>query len=177
MCLLRRDRRAFGIADQRAGIESRLLAAARCLDGLFDGQRPRVVQIEVRDILCHQRRIGQAGAIVLSREAGDIECRLDRLAQRLARKVGGAGVALALTGVDRDADTLVAVEFDGLDFVATHRHRLPETFGHIDLAGRRSLGPGVLEHILGELLQGGLGIGKCGSFGHGGGVGAGKSLS
>ncbi len=36
---------------------------------------------------------------------------------------------------------------------------------------------GVLEHVLGELLQGGESVGKCGSFGHGRGVGAGKSLS
>ena len=117
-------------------------------------------------LLRHQRRIGQAGAVVFGGEAGDVERRLDRLAQRLRREIGGAGVALALADVDGDADALVAVELDGFDFVATHADRLAEAFGDIDLAGRRALVAGMLQDILGQLLQRGEGIGKAGDFGH-----------
>ncbi len=142
--------------------------------GLLDAQRPRVVQIEIGAIPGHQRRIGQAGAIVLGGEAGDVQRRLDRFAQCLRREIGGAGVTLALTGIDRDADALVTIELDGFDLVTAHRHRLPEALRDIDLAGRRPLVAGVLEHILGELLQGGEGVGKCGGFGHGEGRRGGK---
>ncbi len=177
MGLLGRNGGSLGIADQRAGIEGGLLAAAGSLDRLLDAQRPRVVEVEIGAIPGHQCRVGQAGAIVLGGEAGDIERGLDRFAQGLRREVGGAGVALALAGIDRDADALVAIELDGFHLVAAHRHRLPEAFRDIDFAGRRPLVAGVLEHVLGELLQGGESVGKCGSFGHGRGVGAGKSLS
>jgi hypothetical protein len=177
MRLLGRNRRPFRIADQRTGVEGGLLAQPRRLDRIFDGQGPRVVEIEVGTVPGHQRRLGQAGAVVLGREAGDIERRFDRFTQRLRRKIGSAGVALALTRVDGDADTLVAVELDRFDLVATHRHRLAEAFRDIDLAGRRPFGVGMFEHILGELLQGGEGIGKSGGVGHGSGVWAGKSLS
>ena len=177
MRLLRRHRSAFGIADQRADLEGRLLATARRLDGILNGQRPRMIQIQIGNILGQQRRVGQAGTVVRGREAGDVERRLDRLAQGLRREVGSAGVALALAGIDGNADALVAVEFDGLDLVATHPDRLAETFGNIDFAGGRALVAGMFEHILSQLLQGRKGIGKAGDFRHERGVRTGKSLS
>ena len=125
-----------------------------------------MVQIQIRAILRHQRRIGQAGAIVLGGEAGDVERRLDRFAQRLRRKVGGAGVTLALADIDGDPDALVAVELDGFDLVATDADRLAEALGNIDLAGRRALVAGMFEDILGQLLQRGERVGKAGDFGH-----------
>src|SRR6185369_1529405 len=120
---------------------------------------------------------GQAGTVVLGREAGDIERRFDGFAQGLGRKIGGAGVTLALTGIDGDADALVAIELDGFDLVATHADRLAEAFGNIDLAGRGAIVAGMFEDILGQLLQRGKGVGKSGSCWHEGGVDSGKSLS
>jgi len=136
-----------------------------------------MVEIEVRAVLRHQRRLGEAGAVVFGGEARDVERRLDGIAQRLCRKVRGAGVTLALAGIDGDADTLVAVVLDGFDFVATHRHRLAEALRNIDLARARPLAGSVFEDIGGKLLEGGEGIGEGGGFGHGRGVKTGKSLS
>ena len=165
----------FRIADQRRGCEGRLFAAPGQRDRFIHGQRPRMVQIQVWAVAGHQRGVGKAGAVVLGREAGNRKRRLDRFAQRLRREVGSTGISLALAGVDGDADALVAVEFDGLDLVAAHRNRLPEAFGHIDLAGRGPLVAGMLEHIRGQLLEGSEGIGENGGFRHGGSDKAGKA--
>jgi hypothetical protein len=175
--LLRRDRRALGIADQRAGGEGGLLATPRRLDRVFHGQRPRMVQIQIGAVAGQQRGVGQPGAIVRGGEAGDGERRLDGLAQGLRREIGGAGVALALAAIDGDADALVAVELDGLDFIAAHADRLPEAFGDIDFAGGRPLVAGMFQDILGELLQRRERVGKAGGFGHESDVRAGKPLS
>jgi hypothetical protein len=82
-----------------------------------------------------------------------------------------------LTGIDGDTYAFVTVEFDGFDFIATDANRLPKTFRNIDLGSRCALFPGMFEHVLSQLLQGGKGIGKAGNFRHEWGVRAGKSLS
>ena len=79
-----------------------------------------MIQIEVRTIFRHQGGIGETGAIVFCRKAGNIERRLDGFAQSLRRKVGGTGVTLALTGIHGDTHALVAIELDRFNFVATH---------------------------------------------------------
>jgi len=164
MRLLGRHRRAFRILDQGTGGKRRLLAAAGDVNCRFHGQRPRMMQIQFRAIAGHQGGIGQPGTIVLGGEAGDLERCFNRVAQGLRRKIRGAGVALALPGIDGNADALVAIEFDGFNLVAAHRHRLPEALRDIDLASARALVAGVFEDILGQLLQGGVSVGKSGGI-------------
>jgi hypothetical protein len=115
-----------------------------------------VVEFEVRlaaDVGCQQGGVSQTGAGILGGEAGDVQRRLDGLANGLGREVGGVGVSLALAEVDRHRDALVPVVLDGFDLAAAHAHRLPETRRHIDLASARSLLGSVGEDIARQLPQ------------------------
>ena len=63
-----------------------------------------------------------------------------------------------LAEIDRHADALVPVVFDGFDFLFAHCHRLAIAFRHIGFAGRRAKGSGMREDIGGELAQALLGV-------------------
>src|SRR5690606_19591451 len=102
------------------------------------------------------------GRAVGGGEARDRERSLDGGAQRLGRKVGGAGMAALLAEVHRGAYALVAVVFDGLDLGLAHRDGLAVTLGHIDLAGSGANLLRMGEHVLGQIAQIVLGIAEIG---------------
>ena len=62
-------------------------------------------------------------------------------------------MAALLTEIDRDANALVPVVFDGIDGVLEHAHRLAEGFGNVGFAGAGAQFAGVTQHIGGELAQ------------------------
>ena len=97
--------------------------------------------------------VGQTRTRISGGKAGDIERRVDSLAQGVWRKVGGTGVSLPLTQVDRHRKGLVTVVFDGFDLGTTDRHRLPEAVGDVDLACACSLFAGMSKDIPRQLLQ------------------------
>jgi hypothetical protein len=80
--------------------------------------------------------------------ASTVACRAAREKSEVAR------IAALLAEVDRDADALVAVVFDGLDLAAAHRHRLAEALGDIRLAGAGAARPGMVEYVLRHAAQG-----------------------
>ncbi len=59
-------------------------------------------------------------------------------------------MAFPLAEIDRHAEALVAVVFDGVDRLPADADRLAETFRDIHLAGRGASLFGVIEHLLRE---------------------------
>ncbi|MNP33668.1 hypothetical protein D3C76_1269220 [compost metagenome] len=86
------------------------------LHRLFRGDGPGVVKVEVRQLAGHQRRIGQAGAVVLGGMLGDGQGGRHRLANGVFAARRRTGRALALPDVQGDAESLVTVEFDCFHF-------------------------------------------------------------
>ena len=90
-------------------------------------ESPRMKEAQVRRRSPEQAlRVRQARRLVGRRVARDRACRFHRALDRLARQVRRAGVAAALAEVHGDAQALVAVVFDGLDFAAAHGDRLAD---------------------------------------------------
>ncbi|MNT21770.1 hypothetical protein D3C72_1571210 [compost metagenome] len=75
-----------------------------------------VIEVEVRQVAGHQRRIGKARAVVLGGMLGDGQGGRHRLANGVLAARRGAGRALALPDVEGDAEPLVTVEFDCFHF-------------------------------------------------------------
>jgi hypothetical protein len=65
-------------------------------------------------------------------------------------------MAAPLPQIHRDAKSLVAVVFDGLDFLATHADGLAETFRDVDFAGACAACRRMIQGSLGEFAQGGF---------------------
>src|SRR4051812_29936646 len=153
--LLRRDRRALGVADHRRSGERRVLAALGELDRLFGAERPRVEKIEILGRFCQQFRFRQACAVILCGVTRNRQGRIHRLLERRARKVGGTGMAApdfrALAEVDGDADRAVAIVLDSVGLAFTHRHREAVGFRHLAVAtaGAGALGAPnyLLRHV------------------------------
>ena len=67
-----------------------------------------------------------------------------------------------LADVDGDADALVTVVLDSLDFAAAHRDRLAETFAHLGLRRTRTLRLGAIQDVFCDLAKLLVGVGKMG---------------
>ena len=111
-------------------------------------------QVEIARLAAEQLGVGEPGAIVARGEARDRQRLAHRIGNGARRKIGGAGVPFLLADVDRDAEPLVAVVLDGLDFALAHGHGLPVAVGDLRLA---AVGPPVArvpQHVGGDFLQG-----------------------
>ncbi len=75
-------------------------------------------------------------------------------------------MAAPLADVCGDAESLVAVVLDGLDFLPAHADRLAEPFRNIHLASRGAHAGSVVENGLRQCAQCFLGVGK--TLGHAG---------
>ena len=139
-----RHRRAFAVGDSRIDAQRRGLRLAPKLDRAFDGQVPRVVQVEVRPRLGEPRRIGKSRRVVLGCIPSDRERLVHSGANRLIREIRGAGVAAPLAHEHGDPDSLVPVVVDGLDFAVAHGDALTDGLRHLGFGSRRaaSLGRG-----------------------------------
>jgi len=125
----------FGIFHQGAHGKSRRLTAPGQVDSPFHRNIPGEIKARVLPILGQQFGFGQAGAGVFRRVASNVQGSRHRLLHRQGGKVAGGSVALALAQVDRDAQALVPVVFDGFHLPLAHRHGLAEAFRHIRFTG------------------------------------------
>jgi len=137
------QRGAVGLGDALVGGERGSLAGQRALDGLVGGDRPAVVEVQVREIPRHQRRVRQAGAVVFGGMLGNRQRRRHGFTDGVRACCRGARRALALANVKSDAEALVAIELDGLDFTLAHRGGQPLLHRHRHFAGAGAL-PGSL---------------------------------
>ena len=92
--------------------------------------------------------IRQTGTGIGGSEAGDVDRRVDRLAQRTGCKNRGAGLPFVLPQISGDGDRFVPIVFDGFDFAAADRYRLPETVGNVDFACTGRARFGISQNIL-----------------------------
>jgi len=145
-------------------------AAQGQLHGFFCGHEPGVAQLEVAWMHFQHVGFGQAGAIVDRGEAGDVVGGIDRGFERLARKVGRAGVAAAhlaqFAQVDGDAHALVFVLLDGVDLALAHADGQPLPLVNFNQRLGCAFFLCISQHVLGDLLELLLGMGKDG-FAHG----------
>ena len=95
-----------------------------------------MIEIEIGDVARQALGIGEPGGGILGGVARDRERLGDGGVDGLGREIGGARVAAPLSDVHGDADALVAVVRDRLDFAAAHRDALPDGLRHLGL-GRR----------------------------------------
>jgi len=147
------------------------------LTGLGRGDGPGVEQMEVGKLVGHVLGVGQAGHRVFGGEAGDVVGCLHRLAHRVGRKIGSGRVAAPLAQVDRDAQRLVAVALDVLQFALAHRHAQARAFGHLHAGVCRAQLPGVAQRHVGQgfelrpgVLEAGAGLLGIEGLGRGGGA-------
>ena len=117
------DARAFGIGDARIDGAARGLAFARGFHRLFRRQVPGMIEIEIGNVARQLFGIGEARAFVFGGVARDVAGLFDGFGHGARRQVGGAGRALALAEVHRDAHAAIALVFDGLDFAQPDRGR------------------------------------------------------
>ena len=66
-------------------------------------------------------------------------------------KSDGAGMAAPLADVDGDADALVAVVLDGLDFALAHGDALAERLRDFGLGGGRAALARCVQHLRGDI--------------------------
>ena len=122
-----RDRRAFGVGEaaihgQRGGLG---FAAER--DRVLDGELPRIVEVEIGECRARAARDPRArppGSSAVKRAMASALPTAAWMAS--GGEVGGARVAAALAEIDGDADALVAVVGDSLDFAAAHGDALAD---------------------------------------------------
>lgn len=62
-------------------------------------------------------------------------------------------MAAFLPEIAGDAKAFIAVVFDGLDLIESHRDVLSEALVHLRLAGGRAGGSGLGQEVLGNLLK------------------------
>ncbi len=112
---VRIDRRALAAGDTRIDRQCRRLAGARQIDRRLRGKIPGVVELQIGEFVCHEGGVGQTVARIGASGPGDRQGGLDRRANPGIAQVAGAGIALLLPDVDRDAEIAVLLEFETLD--------------------------------------------------------------
>ena len=147
------QRGAVGVLDPLIGSKSRSLTAQGLLDGLFRRDRPGVVKIQLGQLAGHQCGIGQAGTLIFRGMFGNRQGGRDRFADRRLTTCRSAGRALALPHIQRDAKTLVAVEFDCFHITLTHRGGQALLHRDGNLAGTRTLLFSLGDNLLHLRLQ------------------------
>ena len=128
MALLRRDAGAFAVGDLLVRGHGGGLTTQRQFGGTRAVNRPRVEQIQIAVLMGDQALIGQSGKGVFCCEAGNVKSRLHGALNSRLRKIGGAGVATALSHIDGDAQGLVAVALNVLQFALANRHAQAAAF-------------------------------------------------
>ena len=95
---------------------ARGLAFPRGFHRLLRRQVPGMIEIEIGNVARQLFGIGEARAIVFGGVARDVAGLLDGFGDGARREVRGAGGALALAEIHRDAHAAIALVFDRLDF-------------------------------------------------------------
>ena len=95
-----------------------------------------MIEIKVgKRTLRQERGVRQAGKFINGRMFGDATGFFDRIAQSFWAQVGRAGVTFLLAKINRYGQTLVAMVFDGFDFVHTDVDAMSDTLGNFGLGG------------------------------------------
>ena len=101
---------------------------------LLAGDGPGEKQLQVGPLLLRPGNIGlvrQCGKRVFGGETGNVKRGLHRLLDGGQGKVGGAGIATALTQVHRDAERFVAVALYVFQLTLAHRHAQAAALGGV----------------------------------------------
>src|SRR3546814_14780678 len=109
------ERSAVCVADTLIEGERGAFTAERLLDGLFGGDRPRMVKIEIGKLARHQRSVSEASKFVLRGMPGDGQRGGYGFTDGVVTTAGGARSAFALADIERDAEALGAIELDRLN--------------------------------------------------------------
>ncbi len=104
---VRPDRGTLGIRDSLVVAQRGRFAGNSEIDRSRGIQVPGMIQVQVGHLGTHAPGIRETGILVLGRVAREGACLAHRLADRIARDVGGAGAPLAGTPVDGDADAAI----------------------------------------------------------------------
>ena len=157
-----RNARTFRVGNARIDCQRRGFRLAAELDRIVNGKVPRMVEIEIGPRARKPRRIGQPGARIFRGEARDRERLVDGRANRLVREIGRARVSAARADVHGNADTLVAVVRNRLDFTFAYRNTLADRLRHFGLGRGSATGARNVEHGCGDALERARGHGKMG---------------
>jgi hypothetical protein len=157
-----RHARALGVANRGIDGKRSCLHALRDLDRLMGLYGPGMEEVQI--MMTGEERVGirQAREGVLTRESRDLPGGTDRTCDRSTRKVAGAGMPPACAQVNGDTQPLVSGLLDGLDAALSHIDRQTRTLTHIDCGGTGTQRFGLLQDILGEVLELGTGVIKHG---------------
>jgi hypothetical protein len=158
MAVTGRHPRAFGIHDRRTHRKRGRFHATGQIDGFFGLDRPGVKQREVFRRAFERVRVGQPGKAVFAGKAGDFIGCLDGLGNRFVAEIAGTGVALSVTDIDRDAQSLVAGLLDGLDLALAHIDRQARALGDVGGCSGGTELCGTVEHRLGEFFETGAAV-------------------
>jgi hypothetical protein len=140
--------RDAGVDGQRRG-----LALARQVDGLFDRQLPRVIEVQRREFMGHARGIGQPVAGVFLRGAGDVAGRLHRVGNAGGTQVARRRVAFALAEIDGEAEVAVILEFQAVDLAPAHVDAVAAADREAGLGLRGAGGACALQRLLDQGFQ------------------------
>ena len=146
------DRGALGIGDARIDREPGGFAAARQLDGFLRGERPGVIEFQVRYFMRQRLRVHEPGIRILGRVAGNGARLLNRVAHRTHAKIRSARRSLPMTEVDGDTQSPVTLVFDGLHFAQARGNAEPLVDAGIRRSLRGSLPRRLFQHELDDIL-------------------------
>ena len=116
----RGDAGTLGVDDAIVVGESRGFGLGREFGGTGNVDVPRMMQVEVGYAPGHQLRVGKAVAGILLGVPGDVQGRTNGIPDRVRAGIGRAGIPLAISNVDSDAETPVVGELDSLEFPLAH---------------------------------------------------------
>jgi hypothetical protein len=148
-----RDGRPFRVHEAAIDRERRRLGFASHCDRFLDRQVPRMIEIEIRNRSRETIRVGEARGGIAGSVARDRQRLRDGRVDRIGREVRGAGMAAPLPDEHRNADALVAVIRDGLDFAVSDGDTLTDGLRHFGLCRRCAAGTCGTKHRFGHSLQ------------------------
>ena len=146
--------RAFGVGDARIDAACGGLAAHGKLDGGLGVQPgPGVIEVQFRQRVRHARGVGEPRVRVRLGELRNCAGGLDHGIDGGAIECRARGVRLALAEIDRHADRLVALMFDGLDLAQTCGDGEPRVQRHVDFRRARAAFARAIEHLCRHALE------------------------
>ena len=148
-----RDRGTLGVLDERIVTQSCLLTLYRQRYGLLRAQLPRVVKVEIRNVLAHQLGVRQTGMFVLGGVIGKSAGFLYDFTNRCRRHVRGARIAFALIFVDGNPEATVIGKLQVFHFAQPGSRGQPLIVTRSNLGLINPLGNGLIQRDLQQRFQ------------------------
>src|SRR5690554_225630 len=136
------------IGNTRIGSKSGLLTLQRQLNSLFRGQLPGMPQVQLRQLACHQLRIGKARAVVFRGMPGNRQSSRNRLTHGSITHHRGARRAFALAAINSNRKALVTDKLNRFHFTLTHAGSQAVLQADCHLTGSSPLAPGFGQYML-----------------------------